>query len=523
MQFEVVSSVYDCENTDTIYLILDGWNDWFTYWTLYNAQYIDKNGTKHKMSGVKIGQKGQKESPNLPEKFSTLSDEFFSLGASEDYYNAMKRNFPEDHQREEIFRALHDIAYDLELFERVKQLDVVQTSLMRDYTESIVKNQLHRMTMGGAWLTSYQFGYFPDADKIKSMEDIWDHNITELEFEVEPEKMPPSNIHVLIGKNGVGKTTLLKDMINALEKNGKNRGRFETYGGKGFANIVYVSFSAFDGFLDIENEFIPYSYIGLTTKDGMKNIDMLARDFVASLFEISEGNKKKLWEQTIDILESDNTFIDLNIKKLSEERENNSKELLSKDDGAKSGAYRKSQLKESFIEKIMPRFQELSSGHKVILLIVARLIELVEEKTLVIMDEPEEHLHPPLVSALIRALSNLLTYRNGVGIVATHSPVIVQEVPKHCVWILRRAGEELIAERPEIETFGENLGILTSEIFGYEVTHSGFHAMIQNSLERHSSYKRALRYFHGQLGNEGKSILRSLMYEKEHSEEEKDD
>ena len=78
---------------------------------------------------------------------------------------------------------------------------------------------------------------------------------------------------------------------------------------------------------------------------------------------------------------------------------------------------------------------------------IAKLIELVEEKTLVLMDEPEEHLHPPLVAAFIRALSNLLTYRNGVGIVATHSPVIVQEVPKKCVWILRRSGDELVGER----------------------------------------------------------------------------
>ena len=179
--------------------------------------------------------------------------------------------------------------------------------------------------------------------------------------------------------------------------------------------------------------------------------------------------------------------------------------------------------KESFIEKIIPRFKTLSSGHKVILLIIVRLIELVEEKTLVIMDEPEEHLHPPLVSALIRALSSLLTYRNGVGVIATHSPVIVQEVPKDCVWILRRVGEELIAERPEIETFGENLGVLTSEIFGYEVTNSGFHTMIQNSVEKYSSFKRAMNYFHGKLGNEGKAILRSLMYEKEQLEEEVDD
>lgn len=462
------------------------------------------------MSGVKIGQKGQGRSPHLPEKFSTLPDDFFSLGVCEDYYDSIKDNFPEDHQREEIFCALNDIAFNLELFDKVKKLDVVQTSLMRDYTASIIRNQFHRMTMGGAWLTPYKFSYFSGGDV-----DVFDENATELEFEVEHEKMPPSNIHVLIGKNGVGKTTLLKDMINALEESGENRRKFQTWGGKGFANVVYVSFSAFDGFLDIEDEIVQYSYIGLATKDGMKNIDVLAKDFAASLFEISRGSKKKLWEQIIDILESDNTFIELNIKKWSEECQDNIEGVPSGYSMESIGAYRKRMLKEFFIEKIMPRFKELSSGHKVILLIVVRLIELVEEKTLVIMDEPEEHLHPPLVSALIRALSNLLTYRNGVGIVATHSPVIVQEVPKNCVWILRRVGEELIAERPEIETFGENLGILTSEIFGYEVTNSGFHTMIQNSVEKYSSYKRAMKCFQGQLGNEGKAILRSLMYEKE--------
>ena len=165
----------------------------------------------------------------------------------------------------------------------------------------------------------------------------------------------------------------------------------------------------------------------------------------------------------------------------------------------------------------------LSSGHKVILLTIAKLVELVEEKTLVLLDEPEEHLHPPLVSAFIRALSNLLIYRNGVGIIATHSPVIVQEVPKKCVWILRRSGKYLKIERPKIETFGENLGELTSEIFGYEVTNSGFHKMLQTVAEKKKTYKGAVRFFHGELGIEARAILKSYMYEKEHTKEEEDD
>ena len=149
------------------------------------------------------------------------------------------------------------------------------------------------------------------------------------------------------------------------------------------------------------------------------------------------------------------------------------------------------------------------------MLTIANLIDLVEEKTIVFLDEPEEHLHPPLVAAFIKALSNLLIYRNGVGIIATHSPVIVQEVPKKCVWILNRKGEYLIPRRPEIETYGENLGELTTEIFGYEVNNSGFHKEIQDAVEKSDSYEAAKNIFYNQLGKEAKSILRAYMYEKE--------
>ena len=58
--------------------------------------------------------------------------------------------------------------------------------------------------------------------------------------------------------------------------------------------------------------------------------------------------------------------------------------------------------------------------------------------------------------ALVRAISNLLSKRNGVAILATHSPVVVQEVPASCVTLLFRAGDVVTAERPEIETFAEN-------------------------------------------------------------------
>ena len=42
--------------------------------------------------------------------------------------------------------------------------------------------------------------------------------------------------------------------------------------------------------------------------------------------------------------------------------------------------------------EVVKIFKDLSSGHKIVLLTLTRLVEKVEEKTLVLIDEPEAHL-----------------------------------------------------------------------------------------------------------------------------------
>ena len=110
----------------------------------------------------------------------------------------------------------------------------------------------------------------------------------------------------------------------------------------------------------------------------------------------------------------------------------------------------------------------------------------------------------------VTALSTIVD-RNGVAIVATHSPVVLQEVPNRCVWKVRRAGRQVNAERPAVETFGENVGVLTPEIFGLEVTHSGFHRLLQESVNTYNDYEAVLEDFNGEIGAEGRAIVRSLL------------
>lgn len=133
-------------------------------------------------------------------------------------------------------------------------------------------------------------------------------------------------------------------------------------------------------------------------------------------------------------------------------------------------------------------------------------------RTLILMDEPEAHLHPPLLSAFIRALSDLLINRNGVAIIATHSPVVAQEVPSTCIWKISRHGVSSDAERPEIETFAETVSILTREIFGLEVDCSGFHRTIRDIVEQEDTFEAVIDRFDDEIGAQGQALVRAMLH-----------
>lgn len=212
------------------------------------------------------------------------------------------------------------------------------------------------------------------------------------------------------------------------------------------------------------------------------------------------GVRKQRWLECLKILENDPLFSEADVTKLAEFED----KVYSKD---------WKDIVKTFLNK-------LSSGHLVTLLSITKLVEVTEDRSLTLIDEPEAHLHPPLISAYIRAVSHLMSERNGVAIVATHSPVVLQEVRSDCVWILNRTGKFVSAYRPEIETFGENVGILTREIFSYEVINTGFYKMIADSCEKFETFDELNNYFSNKLGGEARALARSLINNKKRSSDD---
>lgn len=56
-------------------------------------------------------------------------------------------------------------------------------------------------------------------------------------------------------------------------------------------------------------------------------------------------------------------------------------------------------FRDMFYTNIKKYLSRMSSGHAIVLFTITRLVDTVGEKSLVLLDEPEVHLHPPLLSA----------------------------------------------------------------------------------------------------------------------------
>lgn len=484
---------------DGAYLEANNWDD-FTYKTLWTL-WVVRGSEVHEIGGVKIGDHEDSRRPSVPDTFAALPDSYFSLGQDEDYYDNL--NQLGEKARRDVLTALNDIAFSSTLFAKVRGLDVTQKSLLRWVKEEAVQTQLHRIALGGARLSPYSFRY--DS----SPTDRYGSSVppSHMTFDVDPTANPRTNVHVLIGRNGVGKSFILNDIATALTRSRDAAGsvhfgqRDDDRLAKRFANVVSVAYSAFDAFeprrQSTAADALRYHYVGLKKmpanaqdkSPGVKDHATLAQDFGKSLKNCLDARRLDRWRRTLEFLTSDPLFAEV------------VERLMSVDE---------TELR----DEARTIYGELSSGHKIVLLILTRLVETVEEATLVLIDEPESHLHPPLLAAFMNALSELLEERNGVALIATHSPVVTQEVPSNCVWKLVGSGGELRPERPAIETYGENVGTLTQEIFGLEVTASGFHRVLAEAVRDHSdrTYRQLLLMFDERLGAEARTILRAMVH-----------
>ncbi|MHB6911305.1 hypothetical protein [Streptomyces sp. DB-54] len=281
----VIDDAHDQTQDADALLVRDAWDD-FGYRTTFTL-FLRVEGEPREIGTVKIGHTsmdgGEVRILPLPERFSYLDPRYFSLGQDDSYYERL-RQIPGGY-RQQVLEALRDVAYDEGTFQTAMRYQVARTSLFRFIKVPTVRGQWRRIARGGARRNLFDIAYEPPSPR--GIEP------PRLRFRVEPGSRPPSNVHALTGRNGVGKSYLLSHLARAVaadEPQPARLGQVIEYGreGRSFGNLVAVSFSAFDEFPLVEgDDMFTASYVGLRVPGArspkFKTPYALRRDFRESI------------------------------------------------------------------------------------------------------------------------------------------------------------------------------------------------------------------------------------------------
>jgi len=478
----------------------DNWND-YSFQTLYHL-YVFTLEFSGLIGPVKILRRGQTAADNIQlvlGRLQPLSKDYCSLGQSLDYYERLAE-LPDELRREILTHLRDALAFPdhAELFFdepgwatsvlRSIEWDSFRRDasvlLERDYTR-VARLGLELSFQVAGWVNPLHLRF-----SAPSVSQFWDLKL-------------PERVAVLTGRNGSGKSTLLARLARVLHASQRDRSRAELTAlgsidpsGIGFTRVLNIAYSAFDAFQtpgldererrqiadDLKRGTGRYHFCGLRDialeleeglvgtenpqlesaspiatdrqrRTRLKSIDELAAEFERTIERIWKVERHDLFDSAVKILASDPSFQDL-------------------------GPHPTSTIRQAPKEA----FAHWSTGHKIVMHATASTVAYTEAKSIVLIDEPESHLHPPLLAAFIYALRLILDKNDAFAVVATHSPVVAQETLGRHVSVVRRNGTETTINPPRIETYGESIGEITDEVFGLNSDATDFHKTLHGMV-----------------------------------------
>ncbi len=337
----------------------------------------------------------------------------------------------------------------------------------------------------------------------------------------------PSDINVLIGPNGIGKSYCLRTLVEYWLKIGlgepkllKSQNHIPFDEVPNFSKLILVSYSPFEEFsLNFDNEELQdrltYKYFGLRDLD--EHGEMLINKNVP---------EKNATESLIKSICNDDifTFVKDRVEKVpTVERvlqaifkvpfddivlEVSNKILLG---GTSTFVFESEGIEYIRLGNLLnvgleekdllgalnltsginylhgKKFLKLSSGQKLFSYMVMNIVGEIKKNSLIIVDEPELFLHPTLEIEFIALLKNILEPFKSKAILATHSLSIVREVPSKCVHIFRNEGNGLDIVPPPFQTFGGDIQRISTYVFGENSVTKPFEELLDVLVKEHGS------------------------------------
>ena len=274
----------------------------------------------------------------------------------------------------------------------------------------------------------------------------------------------PRRINVLVGENGLGKTESLKRLTRALLSNSEQVVE-PTVGRSRFSRLLLIGTHG-------------STYVGTPSEPAISyfpvrmyhDLSQRSAELISRLLRGKESIARRSRLQIV-IEALSGSFDDGLLKIKTRDGREFALSALQELYSSKSEQSRLRFVHELATGRLVhgAGAHKLSSGHMQFLWLILNICAYAENGSLVLIDEPETHLHPALISQLIALLNSVLRLTGSVSVLATHSAYLVREVPTDCVMVLSRQGSVIRACRPRLQTFGADIGAVSFFVFEDEL------------------------------------------------------
>ncbi|WP_282146158.1 AAA family ATPase [Alteromonas stellipolaris] len=297
----------------------------------------------------------------------------------------------------------------------------------------------------------------------------------------------PKRLSLLIGRNGLGKSQALHAIVQALLK-GNDTFEDREQGRPRISRLLAIATPGETANTfppERKNKRIKYRRLTLNrsgrTKAGRSFCD-ICYQLARNEEDIGQKRRWQLFCQSSKVLnDSKSIYIEISEKpsvKTSKVVEVNNRlyyPLLKLGSGGEqemlevSGALISNANPVYFIDgHVYP----MSSGQLAFIKFLAQACLFIENGSLVLLDEPETHLHPNFISDFVKILNRLLELTGSYSIIATHSAYFVREVPRTQVHVFKQSKSKRVVDimKPTLKTFGADVGALSYFVFEDEIT-----------------------------------------------------
>lgn len=469
-----------------ILLARDGWND-HSYFTLFEVRVVLDENNKMDLGPLKIMKNLQSEGlanrpfqdlsagTRIPESDLNL---ICALSPSRKYYDSLGGLELELARR--VLTTLNDASFLPGVRSRFQEQKCFQVSLLRDSdARELLDNA--GVVFGAEQTLINAFTAKVLLDGASAPHEFY--------FDFHSDLGAPRRMQSIVGLNGVGKTQVMARLAMLMSRFSKQaiKEKRSTLQSDDVINpvpsiygVVAVSFSAFDEFerpTQRQGDEFNYSYCGLQHHRGrLKNKEDLLQEIKSTLSQLPDEKREILKNVLGNLVRVDDLddFID--------EPEKNTN-----------------------------LYERLSAGQRLALNCVFHILSKIDRRTLILFDEPELHLHPQLLTGLLNALSGILESQDSFAIIATHSPLVIQQLPMECVHVIRRDRMTPMVLKPTFQTFGESLSELTKFVFSSTESDRDYRAVLDRMYkEKNKNIESVRTIFNGQLSLSADIYLESL-------------